>query len=314
LYREPCAAALLLLIAAWLMIRNRRYAKPLATICAIGAAFLTARHFFRNIEPLTTYLGLFGSLAISLNYLFKRMRGPLDETQKQNWILSCTSFAISYMLSLSWAAYQPMAIPSLAFLICFIWTRSGSRLRDGIGVGAIALAAVAILLKVSLPYEWGSWTEPPIVQATHVSRLPELRGLRLSPIAIAVTEQATSVIQSVCAPGEHLFAYPYLPLLHVLSHRPPATFSYLPWFDVTPDYVAKSDAAHLLENPPCAIAYLALPLEAIESNELLFRGKADSGQRKLSLAVATLAKTYRTIYSEAFPGGARLTIYARSVK
>jgi hypothetical protein len=311
MYREPCIAAILLLVAAWLIVSNRRYAKPLAWICAAVAAFETGRHFLPNAEPLATYLGLFGSLAISAYYLFERLRGPLDEMQKQFWILSATSFAVSYMLSLSWAAYQPMAIPSLAFLICFTSARVGPGLRQGITVGAITLAIVAIMLKVSLPYAWVSWTEPPITNATHVSSLPELRGLRLSPVAIATTEQATSAIQSACAPGEQLFAYPYLPLLHVLSHRPPATYSYLPWFDVTPDYVAESDALRLVEDPPCAIAYLALSSKTIETDELLFRSKADSGQRKLVTAMTSFEKAYKILYAQDLPGGTRLTIYAR---
>jgi len=311
MYAEPCIAAILLLLAAWLLTRSGRYAKPLAAACAIVAAVATGRHFFPNIEPLATYLGLFGSLAISAYYLVERLRGPLDAQQKQNWILSGTSFTVSYMLSLSWAAYQPMAIPSLAFLLCFASARVGSRVRQGITASAVMLAIVAMLLKVSFPYQWVSWTEPEIFQATLVSSLPELRGMRLSPIALEITKQATSAIDSACAPGERLFAYPYLPLLHVLSHRPPATYSYLPWFDVTPDYVAEADAERLVEQPPCAIAYLALPSETIDTSEKLFRGKADSGQRKLVLAVTSLARKYTVLLDRELPGGARFTIYGR---
>ena len=311
MYGEPCIAAILLLLAVWLVGRHWRYAKPVAVICAVTAAFETVRHFFPNVEPLATYLGLFGSLAISAYYLVERLRGPLNEDQKQNWILGATSFAVSYMLSLSWAAYQPMAIPSLAFVICFTFVRVGPLVRQGIMVGSVILAVAAILLKVSAPYGWVSWTEPPIFKATLVSNLPELRGMRLSPVAVATTEQAVRAIQSACAPGEPLFAYPYLPLLHVLSHQPPATYSYLPWFDVTPDHVAESDAQRLRENPPCAIAYLTLPSDTIDINERLFRGRADSGQRKLVTAVKSLEKTYQILFDQDLPGGTRLTIYGR---
>jgi hypothetical protein len=310
-YREPCVAATLLLVAAWMLVRRWRYAKPLALICAVGAGYEMSRHFFADIEPLATYLGLFGSAGISAYYFLAWLRGPLDETQKQNWILGGTSFAISYMLSLSWAAYQPLAIPSLAFVICFTWSRVGPLVRRGIMIGATGLAAVAFLLKVSQPYGWVSWMEPPIWTATHISRLPELRGMRLSPIAISTAEQATEAIQSACAADGRFFAYPYLPLLYVLSHRPPATFSYLPWFDVTPDYVAESDAKQLIADPPCAIAYLELSKETIETNERLFRNKADSGQRRLVSAITSLIGTYKIRFDRNLPGGTRLTIYAR---
>jgi len=147
--------------------------------------------------------------------------------------------------------------------------------------------------------------------ATAVPHLPELRGMRLSPSTLDVVETASQAIQGYCAPGEPLFAYPYLPLLHILSHRPPATFSYLPWYDITPDYVAERDARSLLSRPPCAIAYLDLPLGTTAQNERVFRDRDGSGQRELVRVVAALAGSYRVLFRRELPGGLTLTVYGR---
>jgi hypothetical protein len=209
-----------------------------------------------------------------------------------------------------------MAVPAVAFLICYALaqtdrTRLRYWLRLGITAAALTMAAVSVFLKLAQPYCWMSWLEPPVWNATAIPHLPELRGMRLSPATIDTVETATAAIQGACAPGERLFAYPYLPLLHVLSRRPPATFSYLPWFDVTPDYVAEQDARLLLSRPPCAIAYLDLVSGITDVSERLFRGKAGSGQRDLVRAIGTLAKGYRVLLVKEFPGFGKLTIYGR---
>lgn len=325
IYREAWLAALFLLVGAWLLLRDGK-AKPrlspaLSKVLGLACFGIATYEFFRdsffvNSYYLGIYLGLLASFAVSAHTLLRRLAGPLTGAEKRIWVLAATSFAVAYMLSLSWAAYQPMAVPAIAFLVCFLLahtdkTRFRWSLRLGITAGALAMAMVAISIKVAMPYGWLGWLEPPVWNATGVPHLPELRGLRLSPTTIDAVETAAQAIQGACAPGERLFAYPYSPLLHVLSRRPPATFSYLPWFDVTPDYVAEQDARLLLSRPPCSIAYLELPSGANETYERIFRGKPVSGQRALLRAIETLAKSYRVLFAREFPGRAKLTIYGR---
>lgn len=317
---EPFVAAALLLAAVWLLQshngRHKITVQAFACVSVAVALGTLSRHLLLNIEPFTTYLGLLGTFAISLYYFTKRLRNPLTKREKQVWILSTTSFAIAYMLSLSWAAYQPMAVPSLAFVICFALSRKGQTrmerwLHLGFTAGTVTIIAAAVMLKIASPYGWVSWFEPPVTQATAVPDLKELGGLRLSPGTIRTLDESVSAIQSACGPTEPLFAYPYLPLLHVLSHRPPATFSYLPWFDVTPDYVAEQDARHLAERPPCAIAFFKISESDADLSERIFRGGQGSGQRRLVLAMENLARTYHVLMAQSFANGASLTIYGR---
>lgn len=321
---EAWLAALLTFVAGWLVLRDSG-ARPrippavsnlLILVCLGPATCLLFVQFFVNIQPFGMFLGLFASFAVSACLLVKRCAGPLDTAGKRLWVFSATSFAVAYMLSLSWAAYQPMAVPAIAFLICFALaradkTRLRSALRPAITAAAVLLAVAAAAMKLALPYGWVSWQEPPVWTATAVPHLPELRGMRLSPSTLDVVEAASQAIQNYCGPGEPLFAYPYLPLLHILSHRPPATFSYLPWYDITPDYVAEQDARSLLSQPPCAIAYLDLPLGTTAQNERVFRNRAGSGQRELVRVMAALAKSYRVLYRGSPPGGLPLTVYGR---
>jgi len=263
-------------------------------------------------------VGLFTGFAVSAHTLLRRLAGPLDDSQKRIWVFAATSFAVAYMLSLSWAAYQPMAVPAIAFLICFLLahtdkTRFRWSLRLFITVAALAMAAFAILVKLAMPYHWVGWQEPPVWQANAVPHLPELRGLRLSPATIDTLESATHAIQSACAPGDRLFAYPYAPMLYALSRRAPATFAYLPWYDVTPDDVAERDAAFLLSHPPCAIAFLEMPARDDQRFELIYRGRPSSGQRALVRSIETLAKDYRVLFVRGFPSKAKLTIYGKPI-
>jgi hypothetical protein len=322
IHTESWLAALFLLAGAWLLLRGPEarprlapaLSKALAVTCLGVAAYEAYRGSLFDIEAFGIFLGLFLAFALSASFLLRRCVGPLDASQKRMWVFSATSFAVAYMLSLSWTVYQAMAVPALAFLMCFTLAqtdRTGLRhwLRLGVTAGTLMMIVVAVFLKLALPFWWMSWMEPPVWKATAIPHLSGLRGMRLSPATLDTVETATAAIRAACAPGERLFAYPYLPLLHVLSDRPPATFSYTPWFDVTPDYVAEQDAGLLLGRPPCAIAYLELLPEMTAGGERLFRGKANSGQRAIVRSIESLAKSYRVLFVREISGIGKFTIY-----
>ena len=322
-YREAWLAALFLLVGAWLLLRDAgakaRFSPVLSKALALACFGIATYELFRDSFLVSgyflwIYLGLLVGFAVSAHTLLKRLAGPLDDSAKRIWVFAATSFAVAYMLSLSWAAYQPMAVPAIAFVICFLLahtdkTRFRSSLRLFITIAGLTLAVVAVVIKLAMPYDWVGWREPPVWHATGVPHLPELRGMRLSPTTIDTVEMATHAIQGACPTGGLLFAYPYSPLLYALSHRAPATYSYLPWYDVTPDDVAEQDARLLLSQPPCAIAYLELPSQDNERFELLYRGRQASGQRALVRAIETLAKSYRILFVREFPGGTKLTVF-----
>ena len=89
--------------------------------------------------------------------------------------------------------------------------------------------------------------------------------------------------------------FPWAPLFYAFSQRKPATFAYVHWFDVTPDYVALRDAAELRAHPPTVIVYFPFSQEQVRDQERRFRGGGNSGQRELIKTVEDLAKTYKLV-------------------
>ena len=231
-----------------------------------------------------------------------------SETQRHLLLLAGVSVATTYMFSLSWAAFEPMVMPSLGLVVAFGVDRLAKRPRRSLGHLGWSLALMVLLvsagwMKAMLPFSWGMWREPAIASATTSSRLPALAGFRLSPATVTTVEHVTASLQTHSSPDDRVFTFPHLPLFYTLAERRPPTFALVHWPDVTPDAIVEQDIEQLRAQPPAVLVLLELGEEQLQSLEAEFRHGQPSGQRAMMAALAELtAQAYRLDTTLPVPG------------
>ena len=231
-------------------------------------------------------------------------------------LMTGVSAAVAFMLSLSWVAYGPMAMPGLALLIAAIAgdTWRSRRLRPKIVVSVVLTAAMGVLIaaRFEQPFWWAGWREPAVREATTPPRIPELKGFRLAPEVNSSIETVTAAIVAHSGPADPVLVFPYGPLFYTFAHRKPATFSIVQWFDVTPDYIAHRDAEEIRAHPPKVIVYFRFTPDEIEAQESIFRAHKNSGQRDLISAIDQLVGHYTLVENLTTPmEGRPLQVFAR---
>ena len=296
------------LFAAYILVRLvAREAKPnasadlkqalcLAALCggaivlAVGITFGVGPQInttvINKLDDLAIRIAFFCIAALAIHYLVTSLRHKPDEYHRQRLILTVISFTTAYMLSLSWAAFGPMALPSLAVVLAFALEAISSvksRLPAVYAVvtmtaGLIAIAECQRLLE---PFRWVDWADPPVKTATTSSALPQLSRLSLGDQVKTFTDSLTQLVIQNSQPNDAVFIFPYQPLFYVLSGRQPATLALVHWFDVTPDSVCREDAERLVQRKPTVIVDFVLSPFDFESNEQIFRHGQRSGQRDL---------------------------------
>src|SRR5208283_3179747 len=103
-----CAAALVLPASVWTA------RSPLA------AELLKSFIPFHWFVIVLAFLGS-GMLFIYLSW--RLFHSSLSAGRRDRWFLAGLSFVIAYMLALSWPAYSPMVVPSLALAVAFAMDR-----------------------------------------------------------------------------------------------------------------------------------------------------------------------------------------------
>jgi hypothetical protein len=242
---------------------------------------------------------LIGTTWLSTTLFAARFQYEMSQMDAQLFLLAGVSMAVAVMLSLSWIAYGPMAMPGLALIVAMLVQRAvaSQRLLRQIAVFACTGAAISLLvsLKLQRPFNWEGWTDGTVSQGTAQSNIQQLKHFRLSPPVTVFLERVTAAVTTNSNSGDAIYVFPWAPLFYTFSQRKPATFSYVHWFDVTPDYIARRDAAELRTHPPTVIVYFPFSQEQIRDQERRFRGGANSGQRELINTVEELAKTYKLV-------------------
>jgi hypothetical protein len=267
------------------------------------------------ISAICIFISLYGSLALAARYTLDAVRGRLDNAGMRKWILASVCAVTAYMFSLSWAAYEKMLIPGFAFLIAMALDREVNRGWSAKGGAIVALGLIlvctAAFRKLTWPYTWENWVDGPVKEETAVSDFPEMRGLRVTPESARFLDRVTRIIDSHSRPDETILCFPNYALFYVLSHRSPATFAYMHWFDIVPDSLAREEANRIREHPPAVILYVDLPENLIEIKELSYRAGRRSGQRDMMSAIQSLPG-YRVIETVPIPHvDYGLKIYAR---
>lgn len=242
---------------------------------------------------------LFGTTWLSASLLAARFQHEVSEKDAQLLLLTGVSMAVAVTLSLSWVAYGPMTMPGLALIVAMLVQRAmaSRRLPRRIAVLACTGAAILVLVSAKLqhPFRWEGWTDGPISQGTAQPKIQQLEDFRLPPPVAVFLDRVTAAVTAHSKRGDAIYVFPWAPLLYTFSQRQPTTFAYVHWFDVTPDYVARRDAAELRAHPPAVIVYFPFSPEQVRDQEDRFRGGGNSGQRELIHTVEELAKTYKLV-------------------
>jgi hypothetical protein len=188
-----------------------------------------------------------------------------------------------------------MIWPGLALAAAAFWRSvAGVEQRRRVQILAASLAVLLVgcsaWRKYREPMSWGYWVEPPVSLATREPALARLAGFQLSPSTAEFYEQVTALIREHSRPDDPMLVFPHMPLLYGLGERPLATFSYMHYPDVCPDYVAEADAKRLQRRPPAMIVWFDFPETAWAAIERDFRRSDSTGQRKLQAVMRQLVQ------------------------
>ena len=180
-----------------------------------------------------------------------------------------------------------------------------------LGLSAIGLIVIcAVAFKINRPYAWEGMIEPLVLRPSKPTHLPQLQGLNLSPGTVDRLENTVSLIQTHSTKDDEILVFPHLPIFYLLADRQPCAFSYVHFWDVCPDFVARADAARILtpEHEPQVIVVGLYTEEEIRTLERNFRAGQPSGQRDLIAAIDTLTRSGRYELLGTFPGDNCLTL------
>ena len=280
-----------------------------------GSASPTPSTMLVGLTNLTIMAALTGSAFLFFDYGWRYLKGTLTQREEQIWMLSAVSFAVAYMLSLSWAVYSPMAAPGVALIVGLAMDRLEGATGKGfaaVSAGLLLFTCCAIGGKVTYPFDWMYWAEPPVDQARVASTLPKLAGLRISEPTLSLTEKIATLIQEHTQPGDSLLVYPYFPVFYVVTGLNPPTYTFNHYLDVCPDPICIQDAETLRAHPPDAIVYLVENEGDLAKDELVFRSGRKSGSREVARAIEDLASGYKKLLSSQVPGSSRvIEVYSR---
>lgn len=331
--QEFCGAALL--VGFFAVCRRhdgsvlaRRTGFPFAAMLA-GVALACALPWF--LDPSAThprmfslmrvlmYAGVIATAVLFISCSFRRLRGPLSPRESDLWLMAAVSAANAYALALSFPLYAPMAVPSLAVTAAVaLSTFNGPGLkvvmRGGTVLACVAAASLGFYLRLMAPFSWKGWTEPPVSAPRYHAGPAQLAGFSLSRDTGRFLEDAAEIIRKHTVSGDEIFAYPFFPILYSLSGRRPPTFAPVHFIDVTPDNLAREDAARIRSRRPRLILLQAVTDEQLRAEEVYYRGGRPSGQRDLLAAVRALTReAYTRIETLHMPGsGTPVDVYLRS--
>ena len=280
---------------------------------------------FEVLPIISIYVAFLTSIGLFVRSSIRLMLGR-DWGTKDSfvWLLSTVSLNNCYFLSLSWPAFEVMVFPGLAltvahYLTIFQETRTG---RGAVWASRFILLAAcltivsAMAFKINRPFAWEGMIEPSVIRESKESMLPQLRGMKLAGKTVDRIERIVSLIQSHSSNQDEIFVFPHMPLFYILAGREPCTFSYVHFWDVCPDFVARADADRLLDgkHEPKVMIVGLVSQNDIEKHERNFRSGRPSGQRDLIQAIKKLTDSGRYELLETIPGDQGMDVQVWSRK
>jgi len=192
---------------------------------------------------------------------------------------------------------------------CCVWLGCAVRLLPALLCLLLALQSAG--KKMLDTYNWWGMTESTYWQASERSRLPLLRGLRLSPETVALYEGVVEAIRENVPEGEDIYCFAHIPSFYTLTERSdPGVSAKVQWFDVASDAAVLADRAVLAAHPPRAILLYHTEAYAYEAHEASFRGGNVSGMRQMRDFLLDLVVVGGYVHYGDFEAhGNRLSVY-----
>ena len=165
--------------------------------------------------------------------------------------------------------------------------------------------------KYIYPYNWWGLTQPDIRTTSTPLNSKYYHGFIVSEQTARIYSEVPPIVDKYTKPGDHIYAFPNIPVFYLLTDRYPDTFALVSWFDVESDQFAEDDARRLIESPPKVIIYLDVPEFVWEGHEQAFRNGNMSGQRKIKEAIESLTSSGKYELEAEFdvPDGYTLSVW-----
>ncbi|MCX5786120.1 MAG: glycosyltransferase family 39 protein [Elusimicrobia bacterium] len=250
-----------------------------------------------NISAPVIPLAIIGTLLV-LGRIPRLLRDNPDNSAFNALAVAFLSLCLMYSTAMSTMISAPGVFVGLGLVICLLY----NRLRY-VKWGLISLLFCLFIYTESLvfskyhrPYSWWYVGSSDIRGELEGFNLPLLKGIYTTRENKEAIEQITRTILDETKPGEHIYAYPSIPLFYILSDRWPPTYSLQHWYDTVSDSLVKEDLAALKADPPKIIVMLDLPEAAVKVHELLFRGGRPCVQREIIRWISEQADPKTGVY------------------
>jgi hypothetical protein len=226
-------------------------------------------------------------------YAALSVRVVLTPRQRQFALLAAVSFFIAFFLSLSFPAFEAMTLPGLGLLVAAILDGVAASSRRWVYTCLGVLVFLQVREKLALPFGFEGLNEPPVRLATQPSRLPALRGMRLSPQVNAFLEGTVATIETRSTADDTIFVYPEISLFYALTGRGYPTLAASHNVDVVNDALAGEEAERILTRRPAVVVSMRLTPDEIRREDEHWRFGKPSGQHRLREAMEQLTAGYR---------------------
>lgn len=263
---------------------------------------LQQMHPFLQLLPLDfmLFFGEIGCIALFALSGARLFRRRFTEEQSLTLLFAGFGSGLAFCDSFSWADYGSIVLPSLVFTLGYTLSRLGaSREVRQIRFAAITFCVLTIMYgcmsRMESPFHWGGWREPNVRSAKQKLAEPELAGFLVSLQSADIVDRVTREIVANSQPGDTVLAYPDIPIFYLLAHRSPATFAYVHYVDVAPDFIDRSDSERILQNPPAVIVYWDQTEQELQLGEQDFRHGNRSGMRDMVAAINALQPKFRVV-------------------
>ena len=154
--------------------------------------------------------------------------------------------------------------------------------------------------KYKKPYQWWGWTSYSINKSTtKVDNIPILKGFVLSEVEADVVQKVYKLSkEEILTVDDYIYAFPNVPLVHVVSGENPNFVSVFPQIDVYPDYMAINDSNYIKKHPPKIIFYIEQSTVYWQVHRKFFRGGSISAQEITNIQILKLIKDKDLKYKE----------------
>lgn len=280
--------------------RTTNYAAPVVLICLSTVLTLsglilcryfesTAAFFNQHYPGTAKSLGFtfcticFFSIGIYLLY-WAAAKGKFSKKKESDseiqlflpWFaLLGAIFAIAYGVGISGGLAESQVALSIGFLIVLVSkTLEKFRYENAGMVGLIVIASFLTITfgarKYVTPYSWWGLNEGNIQEATYVSKVPLLKGIKMKKADQVMYDGVVEIIEESSEPNDTIFCFPHIPIFYSLSARQSITYTKVQWFDMSSKTDILADMEALENNPPKVIVVCELPEFVSEGHESSF--------------------------------------------